>query len=83
MLCHVSYVSNSVPDPPFHPYLMDEVALTTPNGDGIYMFVEKKIYELICNSNEVKWITKQQRISDIGRDEHLAMYIDPELANCS
>ena len=83
MLCHVSYVSNSVPDLPFHPLIRAEVALTTPNGDGIYMFVKEKIYELICDSNACKWITKKQRISDVGRDEHLAMYIEPELANCS
>ena len=83
MLCHVSYISNSVPDPPYPHYKMAEFAVTTPNGDGIYIFVEENIYELICDSNECNWITKKQRISDVGRDEHLAMYIDPKLANCS
>ena len=81
MLSHVSYVSNSVPDLPKE--VDYEVALTTPNGDGIYIFVEENIYELICDSNACKWITKKQRISDVGRDEHLAMYIDPKLTNCS
>ena len=77
--------SNSVPDLPtdFEDGCKAERnALTSPNGDGVYVVCGDKIFELICNSDECEWIVKIQRLS-LVREMPVVMYIDPDLANCS
>ena len=65
LVCYVVF-SNSVPDLPkmknekgCDTYSNANV-LTSPNGDGIYVFCGDKILELICNSDECEWIVKKQ-----------------------
>ena len=84
LVCYVMF-SNSVPDLPtdFEDGCdAERNALTSPNGDGVYVFCGDKIFELICNSDECEWIVKIQRLS-LVREMPVVMYIDPDLANCS
>ena len=42
-------------------------ALSTPNGNGIYLFHLHLIYELSCNSAECTWMTKQNDLMNYTR----------------
>ena len=60
--------------------------LPTPSGNGVFIFDEEDMYELVCNTKGCVWKEKPKKLEIdpeiMAIRDHIVMYIPDNLSNC-
>ena len=58
-------------------------AVPTPDGNGVIIILDKKMFKLVCNEESCTWTKLSQELSVSRIQWFQAMYIPEEMTNCN